>query len=267
MSATKITPATEAAIGFAERLDERLFSIGVDAEDYRITTPNGCKVNLTIGFPSDSTAFKANLYVLAMTGGYISGKVPINTNVTEKKKYWQLLDALTAAGFRNNLDKPDAPEYFMIPVSNEGVVKQVRINIIKIKTDVLNESGFVKFAQLVQVIYGFDGLELQKPASSTVMRRVYSAPVVAVMPAHSVPPPTSAEWVPLPSQQKQQQRLAAPVAILFQAHAQAHSQAPVDISAEIETLRKKLGELERAKKIADFEAKQKAEREEFEKSL
>ncbi len=275
MSSFVSKPATTGAVELANRLDERLFSMGID--NCPITTPNGNKVAMS-WMVRGRTAYKVNLYYLKMVRGHIDGQVQIDKDMTNKTTYQNLIEVLTKTGFRHELVKPDGREHFIIPgTSDEG--KPTRIDIIKIKTDVIQDA-FPKFIQLINEICKFDGIQLSPPAPSTIQRRFYVAPKAPTVPVAFVPPhPASAEWVPLPNQQPQMPpqmppqmapQMAPQVAMFFRGtlpQLPLVAAAPVNVEQEIDSLRKRLAELERVKKISDFEEKQRAEREAFEKSL
>lgn len=270
MSSFVSKPVTAGAVELANRLDERLFSMGIDMNYCRITTPNGNKVAMS-WMVGGFTAFKVNIYYLKMNGGCIKGQIQIDKDMTNKTTYQNLIEVLTKTGFRHELVKPDGREHFIIPGTSDDEGKPTRIDIIEIKTDAILDA-FPKFIQLVDEICKFDGIQLSPPAPSTIQRRFYVAPKAPTVPVAFVPPhPASAEWVPLPNQQTQMAPQMAPQVAMFVRETLPQlplvAAAPVNVEHEIEALRKRLAELERVKKIADFEAKQKAEREAFEKSL
>jgi hypothetical protein len=267
MSSFVSKPATTGAVELANRLDERLFSMGID--NCPITTPNGNKVAMS-WMVRGPTAYKVNIYCLKKVGGYIIGQIQINKDMTNKTTYQNLIEVLTKTGFRHELVKPDGREHFIIPgTSDEG--KPTRIDIIEIKTDVILDA-FPKFIQLINEICKFDGIQLSPPAPSTIQRRFYVAPKAPTVPVAVMPPhPDSGEWVPFRKQQTQMPPQMAPqVAMFFRGtlpQLPLVAAAPVNVEQEIDSLRKRLAELERVKKIADFEEKQRADREAFEKSL
>jgi len=275
MSSFVSKPATTGAVELANRLDERLFSMGID--NCPITTPNGNKVAMS-WMVRGPTAYKVNIYCLKKVGGYIIGQIQINKDMTNKTTYQNLIEVLTKTGFRHELVKPDGREHFIIPgTSDEG--KPTRIDIIEIKTDVILDA-FPKFIQLINEICKFDGIQLSPPAPSTIQRRFYVAPKAPTVPVAVMPPcPDSTEWMSLSNEQPKMPpkmppqmppQMAPQVAMFFRGtlpQLPLVAAAPVNVEQEIVLLRKRLAELERVKKIADFEEKQRADREAFEKSL
>jgi len=273
MSSFVSKPATTGAVELAKRLVECLFSMGID--NCPITTPNGNKVAMS-WMVRGPTAYKVNIYCLKKVGGYIIGQIQINKDMTNKTTYQNLIEVLTKTGFRHELVKPDGREHFIIPgTSDEG--KPTRIDIIEIKTDVILDA-FPKFIQLINEICKFDGIQLSPPAPSTIQRRFYVAPKAPTVPVAVMPPrPDSTEWMSLSNEQPKMVPQVArffdgllpsvPVMVPVPAYAPAPAPTFVDVEQEIVLLRKRLAELERVKKIADFEEKQRADREAFEKSL
>jgi hypothetical protein len=278
-SASHIKPPTQGAVALAKRLDETFFSLGLD--EFTVSVTNGCKVDVSWKIGAE-TAFKVDLYILEMVGGYILGQLKINTSVTSHNKYWKLLDALTASGFRHGLAKPDQREHFFLDIFNESGPSQLRIDVINIKTDaIVNPRS--KFIQFVELICKFEGIELSPPAPTTVSLRRNENPLLKAEAIDNAntrrslpppPPPASAEWVPLPSSQgfvPQVSRILQGLPLDSTPPQQMPPTTQVDVEKEIEVLRKKLADLElmkqRMKRIADFEEHQRAERLAFEMSL
>jgi hypothetical protein len=260
MSSFENKPATKGAVELANRLDERLFSMGIDMNDCAITTPNGNKVAMS-WMVRGPTAYKVNIYCLKKVGGYIIGQIQINKDMTNKTTYQNLIEVLTKTGFRHELDKPDGREYFIIPGTTVDEGKPTRIDIIKIKTDAILDA-FPKFIQLVDEICKFDDIQLSPPAPSTIKRAFYVAPEALTVPVATMPFP-STEWVPLPSQRNQ---MAPQMAMFLQGmipRAQVAASTPVDVEEKINDLQRQLAALQNMQKRADFATKQKNDREAF----